>query len=243
MPLGEYVRNRRLTLAGGELSTTDNKVIDIAFKYGYESPESFTRAFVKFHGITPSEAKKKGARLRSFSRLFVKITLTGGSSMDYKIMEKPAFCVLEKVEKHSLKEDANLKSIPAFWDRANGDGTVDRLLAWASDKTYVFGVCYGEVGEDKTFDYSIGVCCEDTIAPKGYRITKIPARTWAVFACKGGMPDAIQQTWKKIYTEFFPNAEYEPTREMDIEAYPDGDTSSPDYQCEIWLPVVKKQRI
>ena len=161
--------------------------------------------------------------------------------MNYKIIEKQAFEVLEKVEKHSLEKGENLKTIPAFWDRANGDGTTDALLSLASDKTYVFGVCYGEVAEDKTFDYSIGVVCdEDTLAPAGYRRNAIPARTWAVFECRGAMPDAIQETWKKIYTEFFPNAEYEPTRDMDIEAYPDGDTDSPDYDCELWLPVLKK---
>ena len=161
--------------------------------------------------------------------------------MNYKIIEKEAFYVLEKVEKHSLENGANLKSVPDFWTRANADGTTDFLLSQAKDKTYVFGVCYGEIAEDKTFDYSIGVCCaEDASVPEGYRVTKIPARTWAVFECYGAMPNAIQETWKKIYTEFFPNSEYVTTKEFDIEAYPDGDTDSPDYYCEIWLPVVKK---
>jgi AraC-like DNA-binding protein len=94
--LGDYIRNRRLTLAGNELSATDNKVIDIALKYGYESPESFTRAFSKFHGITPSDAKKDGSKLKSFSRLSVKIILSGGNIMDYKIIEKAAFDIIEK---------------------------------------------------------------------------------------------------------------------------------------------------
>lgn len=70
--LSEYIRNRRLTLAGNELNASNAKVIDIALKYGYESPESFARAFSKFHGITPSEAKKNGSKLKSFSRLSVK---------------------------------------------------------------------------------------------------------------------------------------------------------------------------
>lgn len=94
--LGDYIRNRRLTLAGNELSATDNKVIDIALKYGYESPESFTRAFSKFHGITPSDAKKDGSKLKSFSRLSVKIILSGGNIMDYKIIEKAAFDIIER---------------------------------------------------------------------------------------------------------------------------------------------------
>ena len=102
MTLGDYIRNRRLTLAGNELSAADDKVIDIALKYGYESPESFTRAFSRFHGVTPSEAKKDGSKLKSFSRLSVKITLSGGNIMDYKIIEKDAFDIIEKVESHPV---------------------------------------------------------------------------------------------------------------------------------------------
>jgi AraC family transcriptional regulator len=88
--LGEYIRNRRLTLAGTELARTKERVIDVAYKYGYDSPESFTKAFQKFHGITPSQARGNGAVLKSFSRLSIKVTLEGGSFMNYRIEEKPA---------------------------------------------------------------------------------------------------------------------------------------------------------
>jgi len=88
--LGEYIRNRRLSLAGVELANTREKVIDVAFKYGYETPESFTKAFQKFHGITPSQARGGGAMLKSFSRLSIKVSLEGGSIMNYRIEEKPA---------------------------------------------------------------------------------------------------------------------------------------------------------
>lgn len=242
MTVGEYIRNRRLSQAGSELSATDCKVIDVALKYGYETPESFSRAFTKFHGITPSEAKKNSGKLKSFSRLFIKAVLTGGTIMDYKIIEKNAFTVLEKVERFTVEGGANYREIPKFWDRANTDGTVDTLLKYASDATFVFGVCYGTTTkEDPTFEYSIAVECNaDTVAPEGFRKTTLPARTWATFGEKGKMPDAIQVMWKKIITEFFPTSEYTSTREFDIEAYPDGDTNSPDYYSEIWLPVVKK---
>jgi len=110
--LGDYIRNRRLTLAGNELCISDSRVIDVAFKYGYESPESFTRAFTRFHGITPSEAKKDGSKLKSFSRLTVKITLSGGNIMDYKIVEKEAFDIIEKIEAHTVENSENAKSIP-----------------------------------------------------------------------------------------------------------------------------------
>lgn len=241
MTLGEYIRSRRLTLAGSELSAADEKVIDVALKYGYESPESFTRAFSKFHGITPSEAKRDGSRLKSFSRLSVQIILKGGNIMDYRIVEKEAFKVVEKVETHSIVDSVNLNTIPEFWERAHKDGTINTLLEASYEDCYVFGICYGNIPTDsKTFDYAIGaVCGEDCIAPEGYRINEIPARTWAVFECRGAMPEAIQNLWHKICAEFFPASGYKPTYEMDIEAYTKGDMSSPDYRSEIWVPVTK----
>ncbi len=242
IPLGEYIRNRRLTLAGNELNASDIKVIDIAFKYGYESPESFTRAFSKFHGITPSEAKKNGTKLKSFSRLSVKITLNGGSMMDYKIVEKEAFDIIEKVEAHSIENDVNTKSIPDFWTKSHNDGTVKTLLENTTDRTFILGVCYGNIGDGaKTFDYSIGaVYNKNAVVPKGFRRNTIPASTWAVFECKGAIPKAMQDMWHKITSEFFPISGYQPTYEMDIEAYTEGDMGSSDYRSEIWIPVVKK---
>ena len=242
MTLGDYIRNRRLTLAGNELSAADDKVIDIALKYGYESPESFTRAFSRFHGVTPSEAKKDGSKLKSFSRLSVKITLSGGNIMDYKIIEKEAFDIIEKVEAHTVEDSKNAKSIPDFWTRSHNDGTVKKLLDTTTDRTYIFGVCYGNLPENaKTFDYSIAAKCNDnTVVPEGFRKNTIPARTWAVFECKGAMPNAMQDMWHKIVSEFFPTSGYQPTYEMDIEAYTEGNMGSPDYRSEIWVPVIKK---
>lgn len=242
MTLGDYIRNRRLTLAGNELSAADDKVIDIALKYGYESPESFTRAFSRFHGVTPSKAKKGGSKLKSFSRLSVKITLSGGNIMDYKIIEKNAFDIIEKVEAHTVENSENAKSIPDFWMRSHNDGTVKTLLDTTTDRTYIFGVCYGNLPENaKTFDYSIAAKCDNnTVVPEGFRKNTIPARTWAVFECKGAMPNAMQDMWHKIISEFFPTSGYQPTYEMDIEAYTDGNMGSPDYRSEIWVPVIKK---
>lgn len=239
--LGEYIRNRRLTLAGSELSTTDAKVIDVALKYGYDSPESFTRAFVRFHGIPPSRAKKNGSQLKSFSRVSVQIILKGGSIMDYKIVKKAAFEVLEKVEPQSINDAQNVNTIPDFWTRSHGDGTVATLLAQAPDREFIYGICYNnQPNDNKSFDYSVAALYGGGQVPEGFRITRIPERTWVVFACKGAMPQAVQDTWHKICAEFFPTSGYQPTYEMDIEAYTAGDMNGPDYKSEIWVPVVKK---
>ena len=87
--LGEYIRNRRLSLAGAELATGDARVIDVALKYGYESPDSFAKAFQKFHGVLPSQVRNCGCKLKSFSRLVLKFSLEGGNIMDYKVEKKP----------------------------------------------------------------------------------------------------------------------------------------------------------
>ena len=240
--LGEYIRLRRLSLAGAELSNGKEKVIDIALKYGYDSPDSFAKAFQKFHGITPSQARVDGKTLKSFSRLSMKISLEGGNVMDYKIVEKEAFYVLEKVETHTVENAQNQTSIPDFWARAYADGSMATLESLASDKKYTFGICYGnEKKHDPTFDYSIAVKCDkDTVAPSGFRKNYISAKTWLVFGCVGAMPNAIQEMWRKIVSEFFPTSVYEPTCEMDIEAYTQGGMDSPDYYSEIWVPIKKK---
>lgn len=95
--VGEYIRNRRLTLAAQELCSTDRKVIDIALKYGYDSPDGFARAFARFHGVSPSAAREQGCKLNSFASLKIKLTLEGGTMLEYKIVEKAQFTVMGKL--------------------------------------------------------------------------------------------------------------------------------------------------
>ena len=87
--IGEYIRNRRLSLAGAELAAGNAKVIDVALKYGYESPDSFVKSFQKFHGILPSQARNNGSTLKSYSHLVLKFSLEGGTIMKYRIQTKP----------------------------------------------------------------------------------------------------------------------------------------------------------
>ena len=120
--------------------------------------------------------------------------------MDYKIVEKEAFDIIEKVETHTVDNSENAKSIPDFWTRSHNNSTIKTLSELTTDRTYIFGVCYGNLHENaKTFDYSIAAKCnENTDIPEGFRKSTIPARTWAVFECKGAMPKAIQNMWHKI---------------------------------------------
>ncbi len=239
--VGEYIRNRRLALAGSELMATDERVIDIALKYGYDTPEGFTRAFTRFHGVPPS-AVRRGSPVKSFAKLCVTIIVKGGSTMNYKVVTKESFKVLEKVEEQSIADEQNLNTIPQFWTRSHEDGTVRRLLELTSDRSYIFGICYGNTPSDsKTFDYSIAARVagnfKETDVPAGFRLSEIPKRTWVVFECVGAMSGAIQELWHKIITEFFPSSPYKPTYEMDIEAYTEGNMSLDTYKSEIWVPV------
>ena len=241
--LGEYIRARRLTLAGMALAASNAQVIDIALKYGYDSPESFGRAFAKFHGITPSKARVVGANLKSFSKLSVKLVLEGGHIMDYKIEAKKAFKVIEKRRLFSTKDDANLKEIPEFWASSKADGSIGTLCGYCGGSAFdsrILGICYGD-GCSTEFSYSIASSYNGkTPVPEGFCINEIPARTWAIFKCKGAMPDAIQDLWRRIYTEFFPASDYMPKNDIDFEVYPDGDISSPNYESEIWIAVEKR---
>jgi AraC family transcriptional regulator len=243
-PLGEYIRCRRLTLAGSELNSSSHKVIDVALKYGYDSPDSFAKAFFRFHGVTPSAAREPGVPLKSFSRLSIKVLLEGGSIMDYRIEKKHAFKVIGKSQTFNLSDEFVRDDIPAFWGQSHTDGTVDTLYDMSrntEDSGVIFGICFSETpGGSKEFPYCIAARYEAGDVPAGYSIRDIPEFTWAIFRCVGAMPRSIQNLWKRIYTEFFPASDYRPAQDIDLEAYYEGDMDDDSYVSEIWIPVEKK---
>lgn len=236
--VGEYIRSRRLTLAGEELSATDIKVIDVALKYGYDTPESFAKAFTRFHGVTPSRVQREGVRLKSYNRLSISITMKGGNVMEYQIVKRESFTVLVKAKSFPISEAGEL--VPKFWGECSSDGT-RKVLCDNGSKKELLGLCKPENKGEKNFQYGIGIeCTKDAIAPKDYVIWTIPAQTWAVFKCIGALPKSIHELNRRIYTDFFPSSEYEPADEIDFELYPEGDMDSNDYACEIWIPIKQK---
>ena len=244
-PLGEYIRCRRLTMAGSELAGSDIKVIDVAIKYGYDSPDSFTKAFTRFHGITPSAAKQSGASLKSFSRLSIKLSLEGGNIMNYRIEEKEGMQIAVKSKRFTTDEEINRRLIPEFWNTCATDGTFDALCSITSEESVfgraLLGICVEDTCKESTdFEYSIGVQYMGGSVPESCIIKDVPKLTWAVFECKGAMPQGIQDGWHKVYSEFFPTSEYEQHSMFTFEVYPEGDQSSADYVSEIWIPVRKK---
>lgn len=242
--LGDYVRMRRLSLAADELIHTDNKVIDIALKYGYETPESFTRAFVRFHGITPTEARH-GRNVKSFSRLFVKLILTGGSTMDYRIEKMDAFQVICKRKTVGKMTGTATEDISAFWAECQALGVTEDIIRCFPDKPKLkglLGICFSCNMNDNLFPYGIGVEYDGRpITNKDLEIVEIPAYTYAVFTSRGKMPDAFTETYQKIVTEFFPqNDRYEYGQGVELEVYPSDRVDDPNYTCEIWIAVNEK---
>ena len=243
--LGDYIRMRRLSLAADELQRTGGKIIDIALKYGYDTPESFSRAFTRFHGITPTQARR-GGNIKSFSRLSVKLILDGGNLMDYRIEKRDAFkLICRKKQVNKPQGDTATADISAFWGECSTDGTMEKLCKYASFDNLrgILGVCFSGEMANSGFPYGIGA--EYNGAPLtdgGFDIVEIPAHTYAVFQCKGKMPDAFKETYKKICTEFFPQSStYEYGNGIELEVYPSADVQNPDYTCEIWIAVKEKQ--
>lgn len=230
--INEYIRNRRLSLAGQELTKENVKVVDIALKYGYETPESFSKAFRRFHKITPNQAKKEGANLKSFNRLVIKIKLEGGNIMDYKIVKKEEFKLV--VKSKMFNEQNCTEEIPEFWKEYFSNGLHEKVCG-------AIGFCGQMKASSKEFKYGIGCIDKDAKEiPKDFEILDIPAHTWAIFKCVGPMPIAIQDMWKRIYSEWLPQSEYRLIPDYDMEVYTEGDAQSQDYISEIWIPVKEK---
>lgn len=230
--IGEYIRNRRLSLAGQDLLTTKSKIIDIALEYGYDSPESFSKAFTRFHGVSPKNARKPGTILKSFNRLKIKISLEGGSSMDYRIENKDSFKIIAKTK--YVESETSSTEIPKFWNEYFELGLNNKVCP-------MIGVCAEQKSNSKNYLYGIG--SEEKyvkVIPNNYDIIEIPAYKWVIFKCVGPMPNSIQNMWERIYTEWLPISNYELIPDYDIEYYHDGDTSSINYISEIWVPVKEK---
>ncbi len=242
--LGDYIRMRRLTLAAEDLMRTGDKIIDIALKYGYDTPESFSRAFQRFHGITPTEARRGGI-IKSFFRLSVKLILLGGSTMDYRIEKKDAFKIICKKKQVTKPQgDTATGDISAFWNECGKDGTIEDICKYGRFDNLggVLGICFSAELADSGFPYGIGA--EYNGAPLGgeaLEIVEIPAYTFAVFQCKGPMPEAFKSTYQRIVTEFFPQSNYEYGNGVELEVYPSAEVDDPNYTCEIWIAVNEKK--
>lgn len=237
--VAEYVRKRKLTLAAQELAVTKAKVLDIALKYGYDTPESFAKAFRKAHGVTPSTAREPGVVLKAYPRISFHLSLKGDQDMDYKIVKREAFQVVGKAKTISTKDGQNYKQVPEFWQENMRDKTEERLAPYCKNGNCL-GICMDMDMKQEQFVYLIAVE-SDRVSESPEFVTRIiPASTWAVFTSMGPLPGAIQRVWERIWQEFFPATGYEHAGTAELEVYPPGDTCAADYRSEVWIPIVKK---
>lgn len=236
--VSEYIRNRRLALAGNDLAIGDEKVIDIALKYGYDSPDSFTKAFVRFHGVTPSQVRKGQTMLKLFAPLKIKISLEGGYLMEYKIIKKEVFTVIANAKVFSY--EGATQTIPQFWQEHYKEGRGQTVMG-------MYGINFDKEMKQDAFEYMIADPYNPVNEiPEGFVIRTIPSFTWAVFPCKGSMPTALQGVNTKIFSEWLPALkEYELAAGYCVEYYDDPTkyakgTMDENYYCEIWIPVRQK---
>lgn len=235
-----YIRKRRLTMAAQELNHSKSKVIDVALKYGYESPESFAKAFRKAHGISPSEVRNHRQSLKAFPKLSFQIQLKGDEEMDYRIIEKEAFQVVGKGIRTTTVDGANHREISAFWDESNRNG-FSAELAKDAGSLGLLGICmeFDKQQEDLTYL----ICAEKNkkYIPSSWKEKTIPASTWAVFPVHGPMPKAMVKVWERIFTEWFPSTGYEHAGGPELEVYSSAVNSvDENYYSEVWIPIVKK---
>ena len=245
--IGEYIRNRRLYLAARELSLSNNKIIDIAYKYGYETPESFTKAFSKFHNSTPSKVKK-GDKYTSFNRIRIKLVIEQGEEMDVKVT--PMFPIKLIGFEKEFSFDNSYEEIPKFWDEICTKHCT-RIYAGQDPVTpeehAIVDNCIGEYalcmdGDGKTFKYMLAGRYTGGEVPKGMKLVELERGDWAVFDCFGPNPKTLQETNTKIFNEWIPNNnEYEVRNNYNIEWYDcTTDMDNPNYHSAIWIPVKKK---
>ncbi len=240
MTVAEYMRKRKLTFAAQELAMSSAaRVLDVALKYGYDSPESFAKAFRRVHGITPSAAREPGANLKAYPRISFHLSLKGDKDMDYRIVERKEYEVVGKLIKTSCKDGENFRRIPEFWGECYKDGTVEKLCAASAGKD-LLGICMDMEYEKEQMSYMIAVEKDGSNTDSSLIIRKIPAANWAVFTSIGPLPGAIQKVWERVYQEWLPATGYEHAEAPELEVYPLGDTTAEDYRCEVWIPVVKK---
>lgn len=240
--LSDYIRRRRLTLAAFDLQNSNVKVIDVAMKYGYDSPEAFTRAFHNLHGVTPTSARDAGSKLKAYPRITFHISIKGDVEMNYRIEQTEAFELFGK-EITLQPGDDPYRVIPEFGDEIWNDGTHDRIndIAGNPRGTSLYGV-YFNFKEDGSRQYMFAWDKPDAIIPEEFGCISIPKATWAVFSGRGKMPDglAIQDIWKRIYSEWFPTSGYEQVEGPCIEKHYWADEEKEEYICEVWIPVIRK---
>jgi AraC family transcriptional regulator len=248
--LAEYIRRRRLTQAALDLQNTNLKVIDVAVKYGYDSATSFARAFGTLHGLSPSDAKQDGVKLKAYPKISFQISIKGEKEMDYRIETKEAFDIFGIEIIASLTGEKGYLRPSELWQKCQSNGEYDRLLSNSGDLPGFLpqNLCKIHAAEnyrkteDNTFPYMLCSFVSKNSNTEGYKVIHIPSQTYAIFSSekfKWGDEffKVLSSMQKRFYSEWLPTANYERADGANFEIY--GGTEEYGY-IELWYPIVQK---
>ena len=234
IPLGEYIRRRRMSMAAVDLQGNDQKIIDVAAKYGYQSHTAFNRAFQSIHGIAPSAVKSEGVSVKSFPPIQFKIIVRGVEEMEYRIETKEAFRIVGVSVPLHKDIEKNFTVIPPKWQEVAMNGTLQRLCAiMDTEPMGVLGI--STCNDTEPWRYYIAV--SSTQEKDDFEEYVVPAATWAIFSGEG-TNQSIQELERRIVTEWLPTSGYEYGNAPDVEVYLNPDPQNAKY--EVWIPVVKR---
>lgn len=233
VPLAEYIRRRKMSLAAVDLQGGTMKIIDVAEKYGYHSPTAFNRAFQSVHGIAPSAVREEGVTVKSFPPISFQIMVKGAEEMEYRIETKEAFRMVGVSAPLDRQIENNFKVVPQMWQEASRNGTVGKLAGMMdAEPKGLLGV--SACGDEEDWKYFIAVA--STKDRGEFEEYEIPAATWAVFP-GAGTNISIQELERRIVMEWLPASGYEYGNAPDIEVYLNPDPQNAVF--EVWIPVVK----
>lgn len=235
MPLSEYIRKRKMSLAAVDLQSSNARIIDVAEKYGYRSPTAFNRAFQSIHGVAPSAVRQEGISIRSFPPITFRITIKGAEEMNYRIETKKAFRIVGVSVPLEKEIEKNFAVIPSKWQEISLNGTLPQLIQMMDTEPMgVLGV--STCNEEEAWRYYIAVSTSRRTAD--FEEYTVPAATWAIFPGEG-TSQSIQELERRIVTEWLPTSGYEYGNAPDIEVYLNSDPQNARY--EVWIPVTKKE--
>ena len=236
VPLSEYIRRRKMSLAAVDIQGGEAKIIDVAAKYGYASPTAFNRAFQSVHGVSPSAVRGEGVAIKSFPPITIKVTVKGVEEMNYRIETRKAFRIVGKSFPLSREIERNFAEVPQMWQGAVEDGTIEKIVSLMNcEPRGVLGVSVCTDGEEWRYYIAVSSASEIDDALEEY---VVPGCTWAVFP-GSGTGKSIQELEGRIVTEWLPTSGYEFTNGPDIEVYFEPNPENTAY--EVWIPVRKRQ--
>ncbi len=234
IPLSEYIRRRRMSLAAVDLQSGEGKIIDIGMKYGYSSPTAFNRAFQSVHGIAPSIAQKGGTPIKSYPPISFKIAVKGGEELNYRTEEKASFRIIGVSQPLDKEIEKNFMVVPQMWQKAATDGTLNKIIPLMNQQPMgVLGV--SACNDKEEWKYFIAVSSSSEI-DNSLEEYVVPGCTWAIFSGTG-TNRSIQELEQRVVTEWLPTSGYEFADAPDVEVYLNSDPDNAQY--EVWLPIRK----